>query len=233
MIIFGDCYVEIKKIKSGFIDLIIIDPPYLISKKSNFKLFKNNIDKIVIQKFNYSHDFGQWDNSNIDWEFLFNEFYRILKKSGSVIIFNDVWKSSILKKYALQNKFKQPRVGVWIKNNPPPINSKYNYLSNSMEFFFTFVKNGKPTFNSNYDKGVYQYPICHGKERFKHPTQKPLSLIKDLILKHSNENDLVLDLFAGTGTTGVACVETNRRYILIENKEEFYNICRYRIYKNS
>jgi DNA modification methylase len=105
-----------------------------------------------------------------------------------------------------------------------PINSKKNYLSNSIEFFFTFVKGKNPTFNSTYDKGIYNYPLCHGKERTKHPTQKPLNLIKDLILKHSDEGSVVLDCFAGSGTTGLACKTLNRNFILMENDQSYYDI---------
>jgi site-specific DNA-methyltransferase (adenine-specific) len=118
---------------------------------------------------------------------LFKEYYRVLKKGGTVIFFFDIWKSNIIKEVAELNKFKQPRIGQWV-NNPVPINSN-NYLSNSIEYFFTFVKGGKPTFNSIYDNGIYKYPLCHGKQRFDHPTQKPLELIKDLVRKHSNEGD--------------------------------------------
>lgn len=120
--------------------------------------------------------------------------------------------------------------GVLVHNcNPVPINSKLNYLSNSTEYFFTFVKGSKPTFNSEYDNGIYRFPICHGKERFEHPTQKPLELIKSLIEKHSNEGDLVLDTFAGTGTTGHASILLNRRYILIEKDAKYFDIASKRL----
>ena len=65
---------------------------------------------------------------------------------------------------------------------------------------FIFIKDKNPTFNSEYDNAIYNYPLCHGKERLKHPTQKPLGLIKDLIIKHSNKGDIVLDTFAGTSS---------------------------------
>ena len=112
-----------------------------------------------------------------------------------------------------------------------PINSKVNYLSNATEYFFTFVKGGKPTFHSEYDKGFYQFPICHGKERYQHPTQKPLDLILEIVKKHSNEGDVVLDSFAGTGTTGHACLLSNRKFILIERDVEYFDIIQKRLNK--
>lgn len=217
-IILGDSFKEILNIESNSIDLIITDPPYLISRNSGFKSGK-------LRKFNIIDiDFGDWDKEEFDMDFLFKEYYRVLKKGGTLIFFYDIWKSNDVKLSAENSKFKQPRVCQWVKTNPVPVNSKINYLSNSTEYFFTFVKGSKPTFNSKYDNGLYKYPICHGNERTSHPTQKPLSLINDLILKHSNENDLILDTFGGSGTTALSCILNNRNYILIEKDIEYYNI---------
>lgn len=143
--------------------------------------------------------------------------------------FYDGWKMQELKECAEMEKFKQPRLCQWIKTNPVPINSKLNYLSNSKEYFATFVKKSKPTFNSKYDNGVFEYPICSGTERTKHPTQKPYKLIADLVFIHSNENDLVLDCFMGSGTTGVACKNLNRRFIGIEKDDKYFDIAKERI----
>jgi site-specific DNA-methyltransferase (adenine-specific) len=224
-IINTDCFDELPNIKTGSISLILIDPPYLISKPSNFHRYTDNATNDSIRKFSIiSNDFGKWDKEEIDFDLLFKEFFRILKKGGTLVIFFDIWKSGYIKDIAEKNKFKQPRICCWVKKNPTPINSKHNYLSNSIEYFFTFVKGGKPTFNSEYDNGIYSYAICNGKEREEHPTQKPISLIKDIIKKHSNEGDLILDCFAGTGTTGIASYELNRKYIIIEKEEKYYNI---------
>lgn len=230
MILQGDCFELIKNIESKSVDLILVDPPYLISRDSNFKNYSENTSKELVTKYgNISIDFGDWDKSEIDWDFLFKEYHRILKDGGTLIIFYDIWKSNEIKQVADKYKFKQPRVCQWQKTNPVPINSKTNYLSNAIEYFFTFVKGKKPTFHSVYDNGVYKYPICHGKERYEHPTQKPLQLIVDIVSKHSNPDDVVLDTFAGTGTTAHACVLTDRRYIVIERDEQYFNIIKSRI----
>ncbi len=232
MIINDDCFSYLSKIESNSIDLILVDPPYLISKESGFKNYSDNTSDEIRKKFgNLSIDFGDWDKKELDWHLLFSEYYRILRKGGTLIFFFDIWKSSMIKEVAEKNKFKQLRVCQWQKSNPVPINSKLNYLSNAIEYFFSFVKEGKPTFNSEYDNGVYKYPICHGKERYDHPTQKPLELIKDLIKKHSKEGDLVLDTFAGTGTTGHAALLLNRKFILIEQNLEYYQIIQDRLNK--
>jgi DNA modification methylase len=230
MIINGDCLYELTKIESNSIDLILTDPPYLISRESGFRNTSDNAnDEIKLKYGKISIDFGDWDKVEIDWNLLFKEYYRVLKKGGTVIFFFDIWKSNTIKEVAELNKFKQPRIGQWVKNNPVPINSKNNYLSNSIEYFFTFVKGGKPTFNSIYDNAIYKYPLCHGKQRFDHPTQKPLELIKDLVRKHSNEGDLVLDTFAGTGTTAHAAFLLNRKFIVIEKELKYFEIIEKRI----
>jgi DNA modification methylase len=232
MIILGDCLQELPKIESNSIDLIITDPPYLISRDSNFKQISDSTSKEMVTKYNISIDFGDWDKVELDFNYLFKEWFRILKKGGTLIVFYDIWKSNEIKESANMVGFKQPRVCAWTKTNPVPINSKTNYLSNATEYFFTFVKGGKPTFNSEYDNGFYKFPICHGKERFQHPTQKPLSLISQLIEKHSNIGDLILDNFAGTGTVGEACVKLDRKYILIEKEEIYFNMIENRLNKS-
>ena len=231
MLILGDCFDEILKIKSKTVDLIIIDPPYLISRDSNFKKYSKTTSKEMQTKYNISIDFGQWDKSDLDWGFLFSNFWRLWKSGGTIIIFYDIWKSTEIAQIAQNVGFKQPRVCCWQKTNPVPINSKINYLSNAAEYFFSFVKGKKPTFNSEYDNGYYRYPICHGRERLAHPTQKPIGLIKELIEKHSNPGDLVFDCFAGTGTVGEACIELGRDYMLIEKDENYYKMIQQRLNK--
>ena len=220
-IINDDCFNVLPKIKDNSINLILTDPPYIISKKSHFTSgISNKFNKISI-------DFGDWDKESINMDLLFQEYYRLLKPGGTLIIFYDIWKCNELKLFG--NKFKQHRIGQYVKNNPTPINSKVNYLSNAIEYFFTFTKGKNPTFNSSYDKGIYNYPLCHGKERTEHPNQKPLSLFKSLIEKQSKENDLILDTFGGSGTTAIASIETNRNYILVERDINYYNIALERI----
>lgn len=95
-------------------------------------------------------------------------------------------------------------------------------MTNAREIAVLGIKKSKPIFNSSYDKGIYEFPICHDKGRF-HPTQKPVELIEALIAKHSNEKDVVLDCFSGSGTTGVAALRQNRDFIGCEISEEYYN----------
>ncbi len=230
MIINDDCFNVIKDIKSKSVDLILVDPPYGISRKSMFSQTNESTPEDMTLKYgNISLDFGDWDKEDIDLDILFAEYRRVLRPGGTLVFFFDIWKSSQVKSVAEANGFKQPRVCQWHKTNPVPVNSKRNYLSNAIEFFFTFVKGKLPTFNSEYDNGVYRYPLCHGKERLNHPTQKPLTLISDIVEKHSNPGDMVLDTFAGTGTTAVACINLGRRYISIEKDPDYFKLMDERI----
>lgn len=223
-ILFGDCYSLLNEIESESIDLILTDPPYNISRGSNFKHGSNN------KKYNnISLEFGEWDKQEIDLDSLFFQFKRILKKGGTCIMFYDVWKSDRIKFYTEKWKFKQLRICQWVKNNPVPINSKINYLSNAVEYFYTFVKGSRPTFNSEYDNGIYNYPLCHGNERLEHPTQKPIKLIDSLILKHSKTGDIILDPFGGSGTTALSCINNKRNFVIIENNEVFFDMIQNRI----
>lgn len=235
----GNCLELFNNIQDNSVDLILTDPPYLISRKSGFANCNENTSAELQTKFgSLSIDFGDWDRVPLDLDILFKLFLKKLRPGGTLIIFYDFWKMQELKEAAESAGFKQPRLGCWNKTNPVPVNSKLNYLTNGREFFATFVKKSKPTFNSEYDTGdyyvpeesdTYFYPICHGKERTKHPTQKPLALVRELVLKHSNENAVVLDPFMGSGTTGVACQETNRSFIGIELDPDFYEISKKRM----
>lgn len=175
------------------------------------------------KKYCVQTDYGEWDKSfTMDQLEAFIEmYYKKLCKGGTLILFFDLWKIGELKTLLEKHKFKQIRMIEWIKTNPQPLNSKRNYLTNCREIALTAVKGGKPTFNSEYDNGIYRFPLQGGKRRC-HPTQKSLSVFEELIQKHSNEGDLVVDTFLGSGTTALACKHTNRRFSGCEVSEEYF-----------
>jgi site-specific DNA-methyltransferase (adenine-specific) len=252
----------ISSIPNNSIDLILTDPPYIISKDSGMNEHYNNVKyneenniefvkteeewiqyknennitndenkekymkygSIYGKKYCVKTDYGEWD-SEFTMEILekfISEYYKKLKKGGTMIIFFDLWKISYLKELMEKYKFKQIRFIEWIKTNPQPRNSKINYLTNCREIALIGIKDSNPTFNSSYDNGIYNYPLQGGKNRF-HPTQKSLPLFEELIKKHSNENDTVLDTFLGAGTTSIACKNTNRKFKGCEISKEYYD----------
>lgn len=213
------CFELLASLEDKTIDLVLIDPPYNISRPTNFQSGEETGKDT--DRFRVSMDFGEWDKNFTGLEIAIRECFRVLKDGGTMICFYDLWKIETLKSYLEAAGFVQIRFIEWIKTNPVPINSKINYLTNSREVAVLGVKKSKPTFHSEYDNGIYRYPICQDKGRF-HPTQKPLALIADLINKHSNEGEIVLDCFAGSCTTGVAAVLNNRQFIGCELDAEYY-----------
>ena len=106
---------------------------------------------------------------------------------------------------------------------------KYKFVRREYEDLRRKYEDLRYTFNKKDGlKNIWAYHFKKDKQ-YSHPTQKPYQLIKDIILNSSNENDLILDPFIGTGTTAVACQELNRNYIGIENKLEYVNIARKRV----
>ena len=167
-------------------------------------------------------DFGSWDTDFSGLSEVVTECYRVLKVGGTMICFYDLWKITCLRSHFEAAKFRQIRFIEWIKTNPVPLNSKINYLTNAREIAVAGVKGSRPTFHSEYDDGVYNYPICHDKGRF-HPTQKPVALLEELIKKHSNTGDLVLDCFAGSAATAVAAYNTERNFIGCELSQTYFD----------
>lgn len=222
-----NCFEYLKTIPDKSVDLVLIDPPYEVSRATNFQAGEPTGKDT--DRFRLSMDFGSWDYDFTGLDILIKECYRVLKEGGTLICFYDLWKLTTLAKYFENAKFKQLRFIEWLKINPVPINSKINYLTNAREIAICGVKKSKPTFNSEYDNGIYEeegelykFPICHDKGRF-HPTQKPVDLLETLIKKHSNENDLVLDFCAGSGSTAVAAYNTNRNFIGCELNKDYYD----------
>ena len=255
-----DGFQYLASIPNNSVDLILTDPPYIISKETGMNTHYNNVKQneennvefvkteeewelykieneiendenkekymkygtIYGKKYCVKTDYGDWD-SDFTIELLdqfIAEYYKKLKKGGTLIIFFDLWKITTLKDIMEKHKFKQLRFIEWIKTNPQPLNSSVNYLTNCREIALIGIKGAKPTFNSKYDNGIYMFPLQGGKNRF-HPTQKSLPLFEELITKHSNENDIVLDTFLGGGTTAIACKNKKRRFKGCEISKEY------------
>ena len=122
---------------------------------------------------------------------------------------------------------------VWKKSNPMPRNIERRYVQD-MEFAIWAVKNGaKWTFNKDkhvsYLRSMFETNVVSGKERTIHPTQKSLKLMQDIIKIHTNPGDLIIDPFMGSGTTGVACINLNRKFIGIEIDKLYFQIAKNRL----
>ena len=219
----GDCIELLHKIPDDSIDLILTDIPFNISRDNNFKTMKDRTGRNGI-------DFGEWDK-NFDESCLF-KFVPKLKKGGSLVVFHSFEQYNLLLDIFNGKLIHKDRF-VWEKTNPMPRNRDRRYISN-IELCSWFVKDGaKWTFNrqnTSYDGCVLRYPSESGGgfKRY-HPCQKNVKMLEELIKRHSNENDIVLDPFMGSGSTGVACLNTRRNFIGVEADESYFNIASQRI----
>lgn len=207
------------------VDHIITDPPYNISKENNFNTLKTPRKGV---------DFGEWDR-NFDLFSWIPKYEQILSKNGSMIIFCSYRYMSFIINTLEQNNLIVKDIIVWRKKNPMPRNIERRYVQD-MEFALWAVKKGsKWVFNKSkkepYLRGFYETSTVAGKERTIHPAQKSLKLMTDIIKIHTNKNQIVLDPFMGSGTTGVACLLNSRKFIGIELDKTFFDLASNRIKK--
>ena len=223
-IFLADSKVLVKELiaKGIKVDSIITDPPYNISKNNNFNTLKSPRKGI---------DFGKWDKTfNLyDW---IPEYVRLLKSNGSIIIFCSYLYISYLCDELKKSGIEVKDVLVWRKTNPMPRNINRRYVQD-MEFaIWGVVRNGKWIFNKgdkSYLRSFFETSIVSGKEKTIHPTQKSTKLMTEIIKIHTNKNDLILDPFMGSGTTGVTALKENRKFIGIEINKDYYQIANNRI----
>lgn len=216
-----DCLDTIKKVKDNSIDLICIDPPYEIDYQNH-----------------------NWDKANsLNWDLLKDEYFRILKPTGNLIVFQG-WSNVSKTKEILETKFQLNNWIIWdrIKGR----GAKTNVVS-TREDILWFSKTNTYTYNkiwSNIKKKTGGLGDKNGQpnralsnvwtdispivpwsiERVNHPTQKPIQLMERIVTMFSNENDLVLDTFSGSGSTLVASLKLNRNFIGVELNKEYFEI---------
>lgn len=213
----------LKDIPDHSIDAIITDIPYNISRDNNFQTMKDRTGRNGI-------NFGEWDK-----EFDVSDILLLIPKlnqNGSLVLFHGFEQygnilSLLLPVLNLKDKI------IWQKTNPMPRNRDRRYISNIEMASWWTVKNGKWTFNrqnENYDGCVLTYPSeSGGGYKRYHPCQKSIKLMENIVLRHTNENDIVFDPFMGSGSTGVACIKLNRQFIGCETEQKYFDIANERI----
>lgn len=219
----GDCLEVLKTIPNNSIDLIVTDPPYLIENTNpgNDSELSKSISHMNKQLADGIFTEGIENK-------LLEEFLRVLKTPNIYIWCNHKQLPQYLDFFVTQNKCKFD-ILIWNKTNALPLyNNKY---LTDKEYCLYFRRGGYCN-PETYDeaKTVYYTPINQkDKELYDHPTIKPLSIIKNLVKNSSKENDVVLDCFMGSGTTGVACKQLNRNFIGIEIDKKYFEIAKNRI----
>jgi DNA modification methylase len=205
-----------KELPDKSVDLVLTDPPYEQTFNGGGSLSK---------KYEYRKKDLLPLSSFEPIQFL-NEIKRVLKKTHLYAFTS----KNLLDKYigwAKENKYNWD-ILVWVKNNPLP---SYNnsYLSD-LEFV-VFIRDKNVTFNNGLEYNLYRKAMLDNvhKDKFGHPTTKHLWMIEKFLAISSNENDIVLDPFLGSGTTAVACIKTNRNFIGIEKEKKYVDIAQKRV----
>ncbi len=224
-----DALTYLSSLKNNSVDLVLTDPPYIISKDTGFHSVVTGVER-----FSVSMDYGEWDKTEVGKHHKLladccAEWYRVLKSGGTCIIWYDYKKLQTIIELMEAAGFKQIRIIIWKKTNPVPLNSSVNYLSNAFEMAVLGVKKGKPTFHSKYDSGVYEYPIPRDGGKRIHPTQKSIKLTQELIEKHSNPGDTVLDTFAGSATHLAAALRCGRKAVGCEIDASYFELANRRL----
>lgn len=223
-VLLGDCLELLRRIPNDSIDLVITDPPYGLTSTTTItrRGGKFGCSTDVQAKFAWDHP--------VDYSWV-TECFRVLRRGGVFISFYDRERIYELMQAAKACGGVVRDMGAWHKTNPVPQVRKVKWAS-ALELFAIIV-NGveRHTFNwqHGYQHNVIVAPICSGRERTAHPTQKPLRVILPMIRYWSNPGDLVLDPFAGSGTSAVAAKMLNRRYIAIECDPASVAICEERL----
>ena len=215
----------IKHIPDNSIDFILTDPPYNLGQHST-----GNIP--LPGRTAMNNDVAEWDMVDFNPEEWADEFIRILKPTGNLFIFTSY--NQLGRWYnCLDHKFDTSNFMIWHKTNPAPKIFKAGFL-NSCEMIFT-CWNKKHTWNFISQAEMHNFiesSICMKPERLsnpKHPAQKPVSILKKMIEIASNENDIIFDPFMGVGSTGVAALDLNRRFIGVELDESYFEAAKKRI----
>jgi DNA modification methylase len=232
-----DCMQFLPTLQDWSIDLILTDPPYWIANE--IKIHRSGNWKFKQGK-DITHSFGEWDKFQDNEDFLNFTYSWVdavvskLRAWGMFVCFFDRDRINFLSHY-LQKKygFKIKWYFYYVKNNPVPMVRKGAWT------FMSWVECAliaqKPWWKQTFNHELWQQanyiilPICSGNERTKHPTQKPLKLMCPFLNYFTNPWDLVLDPFAWSWTTAVACIQLNRKYIAIEQDKDYFRIMEKRI----
>lgn len=228
----GDCTVEMKKIANDSVDLILTDPPYNLG---NFMI--NRSTNLAKMRENFFANAG-WDNLEFDeWvermDSFFEDAARIIKTGGSMIIFMSIIKVETIIKLAEKHGFYYKTTGIWHKLNPMPRNMNLHFVNSTEAWIYFTYKKKTGTFN-NENKMIHDFietsVVSNGEKKAgKHPTQKPIALLEHFVKLLSNEGDLVVDPFMGSGSTGVVCKKMGRNFVGVEFDKEYYEIAQRRI----
>lgn len=215
----GNCLELMDGIPDESVDMILTDPPYLQDYETRRR--KNNRHEFASRILNDTPRSG----SDMIVKFL-KLSYQKLRNNSAILVFCNTNKIDFFKQEIENAGFKIKNIIVWVKNNHTAGDLKAAF-GHQYEFIILANK-GRRYINGNRDNDVIFFNRVAGKKQL-HQNQKPVDLLQYLVEKLSDINDTVLDPFMGSGSTGVACVNTNRNFIGIELEEKYFNIAKERI----
>ena len=229
----GDCLEILKNIEPNSIDMIFADPPYFLSGDG----ITCSAGKMVSVKK------GNWDEKiEIKEKHEFNKKWirackRVLKDDGTIWISGTMHNIYSIGMALEEEGFKIINNITWKKLNPPPNIScrAFTHSTETILWAKKDLKRAKHKFNyeimkelngGKQMKDVWETSLTKPSEKKcgKHPTQKPIELLEKIVLASTDENDLILDPFNGSGTTGIVANRLNRRYIGIEKEKEYLDL---------
>ena len=221
----GDAYKLIKTLPDKSVDLVVTDPPYDFMTKHKSENYSGAGAFGTLGRTYH----GELQNNNIingiDTKVMLKELCRVMKKVNIYIWCN---KKQIYE-YLTYFKDYNMELLTWHKSNPIPTCSN-KYLSDT-EYLLFFREEGVKIYGTYETKSKYYVTQTNktDKQKWGHPTIKPLNIIENLVLNSSLEGQTVFDPFMGSGTTGVACKMHNRNFIEMEIDRTFYKTAEERI----
>lgn len=220
------CKDNIDDVLDETVDHVCVDPPYGVATNFNAQFD----DRTAMDS-----SFEDWDEGKLSLAEIGEwcaEWVRVVKNGGNVIVFCSDDYVSFIKEALRRCGCERIQTITWHKTNPEPSLRQVEF-SSSCEYIVVACKGDKRSvFNWKGQKEMHNFvegPICSGRERVGHPTQKPLWLIKWLLERLTNKGDLVLDNFAGVGTTAVACKRLGRQFIAVEKSKKYVNAIKVRL----
>lgn len=211
-----DCIEGMKKIPDESIDLIVTDPPYLMKYKTNHRKDKHH---------KFCSEIAGDDDQELIKTYI-KECYRIMKNDSACYMFCNSNKVDVFKSELERVGFNIKNMIVWVKNNWTAGDLKASY--GKQYELILYVNKGRRFINGSRLTDVWEFNRVSGKKQL-HQNQKPVELIKQCIEKSSDPGAIVFDGFMGSGTTAIACIDTDRHYIGYELDPEYYKVANNRI----
>lgn len=228
----GDCLQLLPQLPRNSIDMIFADPPYFLSN-GGITCHAGRMVSVNKGKWDISQGVEKNHEFNLAW---LNECQQVLTKNGTIWVSGTAHVIFSVGFAMQQLGFKILNDVIWFKPNASP-NLSCRYFTHSTETVIWAAKNQKSKHTFNYElmrqlsngkqmRNLWEISPPQPKEKIygKHPTQKPLALLERIIQASTNEGELVLDPFNGSGSTGVAALKLGRKYIGIELSQEYLNL---------